>query len=227
LTPLLRLLPVAALGAIVVFAGAQLVDLDQYARLYRVGRLSFVNALLVTLGVLVIGVVPGIVIGVMLSLIVLLGRLARPVDAVLQRVPGTATFHDVGDASATETVPGLIAYRFYAPLVFANADHFMQRIRGLVAACRSRVRCVLVDVQAVTEIDVTAAEMLVRLGAELDAGGITLKFARANRPLREQITRLGLGRHLDEATVFPSVHAAIEAFLRESGSVAPPATARP
>jgi SulP family sulfate permease len=221
LTPLLRLLPMVALGAIVVFAGAQLVDLEAYARLYRVGRLSFANALLVTLGVLVVGVVPGIVIGVMLSLIVLLGRLARPVDAVLQREPGTASFHDLGDASATETVPGLIAYRFYAPLVFANADHFMQRIRALVAACRSQVRCVLVDVQAVTEIDVTAAEMLVRLGAELDAEGIAFKFARANRPLREQIMRLGLGEHLDETTTFPSVHAAIETFLRESRSVAP------
>ncbi len=140
---------------------------------------------------------------------------------MLQRVPGTTSYHDVGDASAIETVPGLIAYRFYAPLVFANADHFMQRIRGLVAACRGRVRCVLVDVQAVTELDVTAAEMLVRLGAELDAEGIALKFARANRPLREQIRRLGLGEHLDENTVFPSVHAAIETFLRESRSVAP------
>ena len=127
----------------------------------------------------------------------------------------------VGDASATETVPGLIAYRFYAPLVFANADHFMQRVRGLVAACRSPVRCVLVDVQAVTEIDVTAAEMLLRLGAELDAEGIALKFARANRPLREQIARLGLGEHLDQSTVFPSVHAAIEAFLREPSGAAP------
>lgn len=221
LTPLLRLLPMVALGAIVVFAGAQLVELDQYSRLYRIARLSFVTALLVTLGVLVIGVVPGIVIGVMLSLIVLLGRLARPVDAVLQRVPETGSFHDLGDPSATETVPGLIAYRFYAPLVFANADHFMQRIRGLVAGCPNPVRCVLVDVQAVTEVDVTAAEMLVRLGAELDAQGIHLKFARANRPLREQIVRLGLGEHLDESTVFPSVHAAIEAFLRERSGAAP------
>jgi len=221
LTPLLRVLPMVALGAIVVFAGAQLVDLEAYARLYRVGRLSFVNALLVTLGVLVIGVVPGIVVGVMLSLIVLLGRLARPVDAVLQRVPETGSFHDLGDPSATETVPGLIAYRFYAPLVFANADHFMQRIRGLVAGCPNPVRCVLVDVQAVTEVDVTAAEMLLRLGAELDAQGIHLTFARANRPLREQIVRLGLGEHLDESTVFPSVHAAIEAFLRELSGAAP------
>lgn len=214
LTPLLRLLPSVALGAIVAFAGAQLIDLDEHARLYRVARLGFLNALLVTLGVLVVGVVPGIVIGVMLSLIVLLGRLARPVDAVLQQAPGAVNFHDLGDPSARETVPGLIAYRFYAPLVFANADHFMQRIRGLVAGSPNPVRCVLVDVQAVTEVDVTAAEMLVRLGAELGARGIRFKFARANRPLREQIVRLGLGEHLEESTVYPSVHAAVEAFLQ-------------
>ena len=212
LTPVLRLLPTVALGTIVIFAGAQLVDLDQFARLYRISRLSFMNALLVTLGVLVIGVVPGIVVGVMLSLMVLLGRLARPMDAVLQRVPGTESFHDLGDAAATETVPGLIAYRFYAPLVFANADHFMQRVRRLVATCQQPVRWVLVDVQAVTDVDVTAAEMLVRLGAELEAEGIAFKFARANRPHREQLVRLGLGEHLEESTVYPSVHAAIEAF---------------
>jgi len=221
LTPLLRLLPMVALGAIVISAGAQLVGLDQYKRLYRIAPLSFANALLVTVGVLLIGVVPGIVVGVMLSLIVLLGRLARPVDTVLQQVPGTQSFHDLGIASATETVPGLIAYRFYAPLVFATAHHFMQRVRALVGASRHPVRCVLVDVQAVTEIDVTAAEMLLRLGAELEAQGIHLAFARANRPLREQIARLGLGEHLDRSTVFPSVHAAIEAFLREPSSVAP------
>jgi len=221
LTPILRWLPSVALGAIVIFAGAQLVDLDQFAKLCRISRLSFVNALLVTLGVLVIGVVPGIVVGVMLSLMVLLGRLARPVDAVLQRVPGTESFHDLGDAGATETVPGLIAYRFYAPLVFANADHFMERVRRLVATCRRPVRWVLVDVQAVADVDVTAAEMLVRLGAELEAEGIAFKFARANRPLREQLVRLGLGGHLEETTVFPSVHAAIAAFFGAPGGAEP------
>jgi len=154
-------------------------------------------------------------------LALLLGRLARPVDAVLQRGPESGSFHDIGDASATETVPGLIAYRFYAPLVFANADHFLQRVRELVAASPHPVRCVLVDVQAVTEIDVTAAEMLGRLGAELAAQNIHLEFARANRPLREQITRLGLGEHLDRSTVFPSVHAAIEEFLRQPSGGTP------
>ena len=224
LTPLLRFLPTVALAAILLFAGAQLVGLEEYARLYRITRVGFVNALLVTLGVLIVGVVPGIVIGIMLSLILLLGRLARPADAVLQRMPGTASFHDLGEASATETVPGLIAYRFYAPLVFANADHFMERVRGLVAGSPNPVRWLLVDVQAVTQIDVTAAEMLSRLAAELHAQGIELKFARANRPLREEVARIGLGEHLGESTLFPSVHAAIEAFLR-APQAAPAASA--
>jgi SulP family sulfate permease len=86
------------------------------------------------------------------------------------------------------------------------------------------VRWLLVDVQAVTQIDVTAAEMLSRLAAELHAQGIELKFARANRPLREEVARIGLGEHLGESTLFPSVHAAVEAFLR-APQAAPAASA--
>jgi SulP family sulfate permease len=216
LTPLVRLLPAAALGAILVFAGVQLVEIREYVRLYRIARRGFFVAVLVTASVLVVGVVPGILVGVMLSLVVLLARLARPTDAVLQEVPGTGRFHDLGDASATETVPGLVAYRFYAPLFFANAQHFVERVRGLVAAGRGRVRWFLVDVQAVTEIDVTAAEMLARLAEELGARGVALKFARANRPLRERLAQVGLGEHLLEATLFASVHAAIEEFRRQA-----------
>src|SRR5262249_33556975 len=118
LTPLLRLLPTAALGAILVFSGVQLVEVREYTRLYRIARRAFFLALLVTASVLIVGVVPGILVGVMLSLVILLGRLARPTDVVLQEVPITGGFHDIGDSSATETVPGLIAYRFYAPLFF-------------------------------------------------------------------------------------------------------------
>src|SRR5262249_16048855 len=110
----------------------------------------------------------------------------------------------------------LIAYRFYAPLFFANADYFMQRVRGLVAGSPSPVRWFLLDVQAVPEIDVTAADMLARLAEELRSRGIALKFARANRPLREVLAAVGLGEHLRETSLFPSVHAAIEAFRRES-----------
>jgi len=213
LTPLLRLLPTAALGAILVYAGIRLVEVQEYVRLYRVAPRSCFVAVLVTASVLVVGVVPGILVGVMLSLVVLLARLARPTDAVLQEVSGTGRFHDVGDVFATQTVPGLIAYRFYAPIFFANADHFRERVGALVAGSRHPVRWFLVDVQAVPEIDVTAAEMLVQLAEELASRGVALKFARANRPLRKLLA----GIDLPDATLFPSVHDAIDAFRRESG----------
>src|SRR5262245_10815543 len=224
-TPLLRLLPVPALGAILVSAGLQLVDIREYARLYRIARRSFFLAVLVTASVLAVGVVPGILVGVMLSLVILLGRLARPTDVVLQEVSPTGGFHDLGDSSATETVPGLIAYRFYAPLFYANADYFMERVRTLIAASPSPVRWFLVDVQAVTELDVSRADMLTRLAEEPRSRGVALKFARANRPLREMLTQVGLGEHFGETALFPSVHAAIQAFRRESIGVigAPPA----
>jgi SulP family sulfate permease len=117
-------------------------------------------------------------------------------------------------------VPGLIAYRFYAPLFFANAEHFVRRIRTLVADSPQPVKWVLVDVQAVTEVDVTGAEAVERLAEDLAAQGIALKFARANRPLREALDRIGLGEKLRDERLFPSVHAAIEAFRRKES---PPA----
>jgi len=216
LTPLLKPLPVVALAAILIFSGIHLVELAAYRRLYQLSQPGFFLAVLVTLGVLVVGVIPGILVGVMISLVALLGRLARPTDAVLQEVPGTGKFHDVGDAPEAQTVPGLIAYRFYAPLFFANADHFVERIRDLVAASSEPVRWVLVDVQAVTDIDVTAAEALSRLRTELEECGIALKIARANRPLREQLARIGMGDQLGTSNLFPSVHAAVAAFRQEA-----------
>jgi sulfate permease, SulP family len=216
LTPVLKSVPVVALAAILIFSGIHLVEVEAYRSLFGISRAGFFLALLVTAGVLVVGVIPGILIGVVLSLIVLLGQLARPADAVLQEVAGTGEFHDTGDESNTQTVPGLVAYRFYAPLFFANADYFMERIRGLVAASPVPVRWVLVDMQAVTNIDVTAAEAVSRLKEELAKRGIALKIARANRPLRERLQRIGLGEHLAGENLFPSVHAAVAAFRRET-----------
>jgi SulP family sulfate permease len=212
LTPVLKPLPVVTLAAILIFSGFHLVDLAAYRSLYRIRRLSCLLAVLVTLGVLVVGVIPGILIGVMLSLIALLGRLARPMDAVLREVPDTGKFHDVADAQEAQTVPGLLAYRFYAPLFFANADYFVERVRSLVAASAEPVRWVLVDMQAVTDIDVTAAEAVARLREELSGRGIHLKIARANRPLRERLARIGLEDQLGELNLFPSVHEGAAAF---------------
>jgi len=217
-TPALGPLPTVALAAILISAGIHLVEVHAYRTFFRISPRAGWLALIVALGVLVVGVIPGILVGVGLSLGYLLARLARPTDAVLQEVPGTGSFHDVGADAQTHTVPGLIAYRFYAPLFFANAEHFARRIRSLVAESRQPVKWVLVDVQAVTEIDVNGAEVVQQLLEDLAAQGVFLKFARANRPLRETVERIGLGEHLRKDWLFPSVHAAVEAFRSQEAA---------
>jgi SulP family sulfate permease len=214
LTPLLRELPTVALAAILVFAGWHLIEPHEYRLLLRLNPLACGLAIVVAMGVLIVGVVPGIVLGVMVTLVYLLSRLARPLDVVLCEVPGTGRYHDVGEAPESQTIPGLIAYRFYAPLFFANAEYFVRRVRELIQASPSPVRWFLVDMQAVWEIDVTAAEALSRLARELKEKGTSLRIARANRPLREKLQRVGLADHLG-ADYYASVHAAVEAFQTE------------
>lgn len=224
LTPLLRALPAVTLASILVSAGTHLIDLNDYRLLWKVSRRGFSLALLVVAGVLVVGVIPGILIGVTASLIYVLARLVRPMDVVLRPMPGTGRFHDLGETPETETVPGLIAYRFYAPLFFANAEYFVQRTRELIAASPNPVRCFVVDMQAVWDIDITAADTFARLVKELRGSGVTLVIARANRPLREKLERIGLKEQLPEVTYYPSVHSAIEAFQRGGGAA--PGSAR-
>lgn len=219
LTPVLSVLPNVALASILIFAGIHLIELNEFRLLLRGGRRGFWLAVGVTAGVLVVGVVPGILLGVVASLIYVLGRLSRPLDVVLHEIPGTNRFHDVGEQTETYTVPGLIAYRFYAPLFFANAEHFAGRVRQLIAESTHPVRWFLIDMQAVWEIDITAAEVLAHLAEELKGRGVALRIARANRPLREKLDRMGLREQLGEpATYFSSVHAAVESFQSEYGN---------
>jgi len=131
---------------------------------------------------------------------------------VLQPVPGNK-YHDLGENPSGQTIPGLIAYRFYAPLLFSNAEHFVERVRSLVEECPTPVQWFLIDAQAITDIDVTAAEALRDIIRELHGKGIVLKIARANRPLRDILERSGITRDLGQENFYPSVHKAIDAFL--------------
>ena len=215
LTPLLRHLPEVALAAILIHAAFGLIEFELMRRIYRFYPQAALLAALTTLGVLVVGVVPGILVGVVVSLLGLLSRLSRPPDAVLRALPGHG-FHDVGDEPAAPSVPGLIVYRFYAPLLFANATHFVTRVRELIAASPTSVRWFLLDAQAITDIDVTAAEALYRLQAELRVRRIALKVAHANRPLREVLERIGLAREVGRESFYPSVHECVAAFEAET-----------
>jgi SulP family sulfate permease len=202
------------MASILIFAGVHLIEMHEFRSMLKLSPMGFWLSLTVAAGVLVVGVVPGIMIGVLASLIYLLGRLARPMDAVLQEVPGTGEYHDLSEGSAEHTVPGLIAYRFYAPLIFANAEYFGQRVRELIASSPTPVRFIVFDMQAVWEIDVTAAEMLSRLMDELQQKGITLAIARVKRPLREKLERIGLKGKFSEKNYFASVHMAVEVLSK-------------
>jgi SulP family sulfate permease len=213
LTPLISRLPVVALAALLIYGGFTLVEFDVLIRIYRYFPASSVLAALTTIGVLAVGVVPGILLGVALSLLGLINRISHPPDAVLSEVPGQG-FHDLGDSGQKQTLPGLIVYRYYAPLLFSNAGHFVERVRQLIRASPTPVRWFLLDAQAVTDIDVTAVDALHELNAELLKEGIALKIAHANRPLRAILERTGLAAEIGANSFFPSVHECTESFPR-------------
>ena len=213
LTPLIARLPTVALAALLIYGGFTLVEFGVMVRIYRFYPQSAMLAALTTLGVLAVGVVPGILVGVAFSLLALISRISNPPDAVLREVPG-GVFHDLGDTADGQTIPGFIAYRFYAPLLFSNCGHFAERVRALIAASPTPVRWLVIDAQAITDIDVTAAEALQALKAELDKEGIAMKFAHANRPLREILQRIGFTSELGQESFFSSGGAICAGVLR-------------
>jgi SulP family sulfate permease len=210
LTPLLASLPLVALGAILIYGGCRLVEFDAMKRIYRFYPASAAVAAVTTLGVLAAGVVTGILLGVVLSLLGLIKRISSPPDAVLREIPGHG-FHDTGQGTGI-SAPGLVAYRFYAPLLFSNCGYFVERVHKLIASSPGQVRWFLVDAQAITDIDVTAVEALHALRAELNDKGIKMKFAHANPPLRALLERTGLAREIGEENFFASVHECVAAF---------------
>lgn len=224
LTPLLALLPGVALGAILIYAGARLIDVGEYRALTRFRTRSLVLALTVAAGVLVFGVLQGILLGVAISLVFAVGRMARPMDSVLQRIPSARRYHDLGDEgdSPRMTAPGVVAYRFYAPIMFANAEWFADRVAQLVSTAPEPVRLFVLDAQAITEIDATGADTLMRALRNLRAQGIEVRIARANRPLREILGRVGAAEVLGRDGLAPSVHAAVNGFLDREGSTDAP-----
>jgi SulP family sulfate permease len=227
LTPLIAHLPRVALAAILINAGFSLVEFGVMARIYRYYPRSALIAALTTLSVLAAGVVPGILFGVALSLLGLIDHISNPPDAVLTEVPGHG-FHDLGN-TAGQTLPGLVVYRFYAPLLFSNVGHLVQRVRELVSAGPTPVRWFLLDAQAITDIDVTAVEELGSLRAELARKGVELKVAHVNRPLRGLLDRTGLAGEIGSHCFFDSVHDCVAAFQTARGASAggaEPATTR-
>ena len=212
LGPALETFPLAALGGVVVYAATRLVDIAGFRRLAHFRTSELVLAFATTVGVLAVDVLYGIAIAIGLSVLNLLRRIVRPHDAVLGFTPGLAGMHDVEDYPGSTQVPGLLVYRYDAPLFFADADNFRTRALVAIDGAEQPVRWFVLNAEANTEIDFTAADVLEELRAELVDRGITLALARVKFEVREDLQKAGLIDAIGADHVFATLPTAVEAY---------------
>ena len=212
--PLLESFPLAALGGLIVYAATRLIDVPEMRRVAAFRRSEAVIMTAAFGGVVIFDVLPGIGIAVALSVAELFARIARAHDAVQGQVPGLAGLHDVADYPTAETVPGLVVYRYDAPLCFANSEDFRARVLAAVDAEALPVEWVLLNMEANVEIDLTATDMLEDLRATLDGRGIVLALARVKHDLATYLDRAGLSERIGAERIFFTLPTAVEAFRR-------------
>ena len=212
LGPALATFPLAALGALVVFAALRLIDFAELRRIARFRRSELLLALATAAAVLIFDVLYGIAVAVALSILDLLRRIARPHDGILGYVPGLAGMHDIDDYATGRQVPGLLVYRYDAPLFFANAEDFKRRALASVDAADPPVEWFLLNAEANTEVDLTAVDALEEVRRTLAGRGIVFALARVKFELREILASAGFIDRIGEDKVFMTLPTAVEAY---------------
>jgi high affinity sulfate transporter 1 len=221
---LLKNLPNATLAAVVIAASLSLADIPGVIRLWRQRRVEFALSITAFLGVALLGVLEGIAVAVALSILNVFRRAWRPYQTTLGRVPGMPGQHDRTLHPEAEQLPGLVIFRFDAPLFFANARTFRDQIRRL-AATDPRPSWIVIAAEPITDVDTTAADMLADLDEELNAAGTSLVFAELKDPVREKLERYELIGPLNPQHFLPTLDAAVEAFRRREDDAAAPGPA--
>lgn len=209
---LLSNLPTSALAAVVIASAIGLIEVSELRRIYRIQRWEFWLSIACLLGVAILGVIPGIVLAIVIAVIEFLWDGWRPHSAVLGRVDGIKGYHDITRYPNARIVPGLVLFRWDAPLFFANAEFFQNSTLDAVAASPLPVRWLVVGAEPVTSVDVTAADMLSELDDILRAAGISLYFAEMKDPVKDKLKRFGLFSRLGEEHFFPTIGAAVNAY---------------
>ncbi|HSG86359.1 MAG TPA: sulfate permease [Candidatus Limnocylindrales bacterium] len=215
---LLAPLPSATLAAVVIVAATSLVDLPALVRLYQVRRSEFLLAALSFGGVVFLGVIPGIFLAVAMSIIVFVRRSWQPHDAVLGRAKGVKGYHDLHYYPSARQIPGLLIYRFDAPLFFANADVFGDRILARIRASDVPVRWVVVAAEPITDVDTTAATKLDLLLDDLEQRGIVLAFAGLKDFVKDRLRTTGTLERIGEDRLFPTMGTAVDAYVHATGT---------
>jgi sulfate permease, SulP family len=217
-SPLIENMPQAALAAVVFYAASRLVSWSEVVRLAKFRTSELLLAVTAAVGTVLLGVLVGVGVTIALSLIEIMYRLARPHEGVLGRVPGLAGMHDVDDYPDAKTLPGLVVYRYDAPLFFANVGDMRRRAVLAVeqentASPEQPVRWLILNVEANVEVDITAADGLRDLHRDLAARGVRLGLARVKRDLRIPLERAGLAELIGDDMLFPTLPVAEEAYL--------------
>ncbi len=214
---LFRNLPQPVLAAVVITASLSLADIPGTAKLWRQRKVEFALSIAAFLGVALLGVLPGIAIAVGLSILNVFRRAWWPYQAVLGRVDGLVGYHDERSYPAASHLPGLVIYRFDAPLFFANAKTFRDEVMRLAQASPPPA-WILIAAEPMTDVDTTASDILEGLDETLNKRGISLVFAELKDPVRRKIERYGLTRTIDPRHFFPTLEAAVSAFREETGA---------
>ncbi|RQS75576.1 SulP family inorganic anion transporter [Burkholderia sp. Bp8963] len=212
---LLMLVPRATLAAVVVYAAAGIADIGSVVRLYRMRRSECLIAVLCFAGVIGIGVVPGILLACALSLLSFVWRAWHPYDAVLGRLAGVRGYHDIARHPDAVQTPGLVLFRWDAPLFHANVEIFCEHLHAALARASSPVTCVVVAAEPVTDIDVSAADRLVALRDELGERGIALCFAEMKGPVKDRLRAYGLFDTFGQLNFFPTVTDAVAHHVQQ------------
>jgi high affinity sulfate transporter 1 len=212
---LFRNLPQPALAAVVITASLSLADIPATVRLWRRRKTEFLLSIAAFLGVALLGVLPGIAIAVALSILNVFRRAWWPYQTVLGRVEGLEGYHDVHMHPEARHLPGLVIYRFDAPLIFANAKTFRDEVRKLAKA-DPKPEWIVIAAEPVTDVDTTASDVLEELDSSLDADGISLVFAEMKDPVRDKIERYGLAHKIEKRHFFPTIGAAVAAFRQRT-----------
>jgi MFS superfamily sulfate permease-like transporter len=213
---LFRNLPEAALAAVVITAAISLVDVPGTVRLWHQRKVEFSLSIAAFLGVALLGVLPGIAIAVGLSILNVFRRAWRPYQTTLGHPDGVAGYHDVRSYPEAHRLPGLVLFRFDAPLFFANAKAFRDEITRL-SRTEPVPQWVVVAAEPITDVDTTAADVLYDLDRLLDSRGQTLVFAELKDPVRRKLERYGLTREIEPRQFFPTVESAVDAFRAQTG----------
>jgi high affinity sulfate transporter 1 len=210
---LLQNLPTSALAAVVISSAIGLIEVQDLIRIYRMQQWEFWLSMLCFAGVAVLGAIPGIALAVIVAVIAFLWDAWRPHYAILGRVEGVKGYHDITRYPEARLIPGLVLFRWDAALFFANAELFQERVIAAAESSPTPVRWLVVAAEPLTNVDITAADVLAELDRTLRKANIKLSFAELKDPVKDKLKRFGLFKQIGEGSFFPTTGAAVSAYL--------------